>query len=199
MAKYNLQQGEAVLLPSDVPVQRGNGILAAYTDELVLTNQHLIWVNKGVLGKVKHIEYFPLAMVKVFNDQAQVLASKSRNGMPQLEVYFQDREEVFKFQTGGKREIQKWIEAINQAVTGKGEEVRRSASKAIPGTGAVAETLRDTFSQFRTSFGSGVSGARTQAQSVRASSKCPGCGASISGVSGQVAKCLYCDSESNLP
>lgn len=191
MAKYNLQPNEAVVLKAE-SVQRGNGLLSAFTDELVLTNLHLIWVNKGMLGNVKRIEYFPLALVKVFNDQAQALLAKSGNGTPQLEVFFQNGEEVFKFRSGGKREIGKWVDAINRVVTGNGAEI---TSKALPGTGIVAETLRDTFSQFRGSFGGGGKGS----SAVRVSSKCSGCGASISGISGTVARCQYCDSESMLP
>ncbi len=196
--KYTLQPNEAVVLKGE-RVQRGNGLLSAFTDELVLTSQHLIWVNKGMLGNVKRVEYFPLALVKVFNDQAQALLAKGGNGTPQLEVFFQNGEEVFKFQSGGKREVVKWVDAINRVVTGNGPAVGSSARMALPGTGAVAETLRDTFSQFKTSFGGGAKGSSAQAQPVRVSSKCFGCGASISGIGGTVAKCQYCDSESKLP
>jgi hypothetical protein len=197
MAKYNLQHNEAVLLSAE-RVQRGTGRLSAFTDELVLTNLHLIWVNKGIVGNVKRVEYLPLALVKVFNDQAQARLSKSGNGIPQLEVFFQNGEEVFKFQSGGKREIAKWIDAINRAVTGNGAGVGGPASKALPGTGVVAETLRDTLGQFRASFGGGK-GSGAQAQSERVSTQCPGCGASISGITGTVARCEHCDSESRLP
>lgn len=196
--RYTLQPNEAVLLQGQ-RVQRGGGLLSAFTDDLVLTSQHLIWVNKGMLGNVKGVEYFPLALVKVFEGRAQALLAKGGNGTPQLEVFFQDGAEVFRFQTGGKREIEKWIGAINRAVTGEGAEQGRSAGRALPGTGAVAETLRDTFSQFRTSFGGGATGSNAQAQAVRTSSKCSGCGASVSGISGTVATCQYCDSESKLP
>ena len=201
MAKYVLQHNEAVLRTSESGVQRGNGVFSAFKDELVLTNLHLIWVNKGMLGNVKHIEYLPLAMVKVHNDQAQALLTKSSNGLPQLVVFFQDGEEVFKFQSGGKREIGRWIDAINGAVTGDSAGANASgasARMALPGTGAVAETLRDTFSQFRTTFKGGATGSGAQAQPVRVSSKCASCGASISGIAGTVAKCQYCDTESKL-
>ena len=198
MAKYNLQPSEAVLHTSESGVQRGTAIFSAFKGELVLTNLHLIWVNKGMAGNVKQIEYFPLALVKVYNNQAQALMTKSGNGLPQLEVFFQTGEEVFKFQTGGKREVAKWIDAINRAVTGNETEVSRSAGRALPGTGAVAETLRDTFSQFKGSFGGGARGSNAQ-QPVRSSTKCLGCGASISGIAGTVAQCQYCDSELKLP
>ena len=197
MAKYDLQSNEAVVLNA-VGVLHGNGLLSAYTDELVLTNLHLIWVSKGPLRNVKRIEYFPLALIKVINNRAQALSTKRGDGTQQLEVFFQNGQEAFRF-SGGKKEIGQWVDAINLAVTGNGPESGSSAGRALPGTGAVAETLRDTFSQFKGSFGGGGKAPSAAAQPVRASSKCPGCGASISGVSGTVAKCQYCDSESTLP
>lgn len=193
-SKYTLQPNEAVVLQNE-NVQHGSGRLSAFTDELVLTSQHLIWVNKGMFGNVKGVEYFPLALIKVFNDQAQALLMKAGDGSPLLEVFFQNGEEFFKFQSGGKREVVKWADAINRVVTGNGPVEGSSARMALPGTGAVAETLRDTFSQFKSSFGGGAK----SAQPVRSSSKCSGCGATISGISGTVAICQYCDSESKLP
>ena len=47
MAQYQLQPNEVIVLPA-ARVQRGNGLLPTYSDDLVLTNLHLIWVNKGV-------------------------------------------------------------------------------------------------------------------------------------------------------
>lgn len=197
MAKYNLQPNEVVLHSSEAAVQRGTKVFALYTGELVLTNIHLIWLNKSHFGKVKEIDYLPLALIKVHNDQAQARLSKNHQGLPQLEVFFENGEEVFKFQTGAKREIENWIDAINRAVTGKDPEIGKAPGRALPGTAAVAETLRDTFSHFKTSFGSGTAAAGER--TTRISSRCSGCGASISGISGTVAKCEYCDTESRLP
>lgn len=197
MAKYNVQPNEVVVLKAE-SVQTGDGFLAVFTDDLVLTNLHLIRVSKGMFGNVKGIEYFPLARIKVFDNQAQAFLSKSGNGIAQLEVFFQDGEQVFKFRKGGKREIVKWVAAINRVVTGDGTAAGSSASKALPGTGAVAETLRDTFSQFKGVLGGGAVDPKAHGQPARASSKCSSCGATISGFTGTVAKCQYCDSESKL-
>ncbi len=197
MAQYQLQPNEVIVLPA-ARVQRGNGLLPTYSDDLVLTNLHLIWVNKGMLGNVKHVEYFPLSLIKVYNEQAQALLTKSGNGTSQLEVFFHNGEEVFKFQSGAKKDIEKWADAINRVVTGHGAEVGSSGSRALPGTAAVAETLKDTFGQFRASFGGGK-GPSASVQPVKVSSKCAGCGAAISGISGTTATCEHCDSDSLLP
>ncbi len=70
---------------------------------------------------------------------------------------------------------------------------------ALPGTGLVAETLRDTFSQFKASFGSRGSGAANAAQPLKSSSTCAGCGASLAGISGTIVACEYCNVEAKLP
>lgn len=196
MANFDLQANEAVVLKAG-SVMHGGGRISAYNDELILTNIHLIWLNKGMLGKVKRVEYFPLNQVKIFNDRAQALVAKSSGGSPQLEVFFQGSQEEFQFSAGGKREVAKWADAINRLVTGTTAEMRSSANMALPGTEAIAETLRDTFSQFKNAFGSGVKGSTPEI--VRVATKCLSCGAQISGVSGTVAKCQYCDSECTMP
>lgn len=197
MAKYNLQPNEAVVLKAD-SVQRGDGLLAGFTDELVLTNLHLIWVSKGMFGNVKRIEYLPLALVKVFDDQAQALTSKASNGSPQLEVFFQNGEESFRFQSGGRGEVGRWVDAISRLVTGHGAAAGVAPSRALPGTAAVADTLRDTFSQFKGAFGGAGKEPSAPPPPARSSSKCTGCGAPMSGFTGSVATCEYCDSESRL-
>lgn len=201
---YTLQRNEVVLRTSRSGVQRGEGVFSSYTDDLILTNFHLIWVNKGIFGNVKQVECLPLGLIKVHNYQAQAFLNRSSNGLAQLTVFFRDGEECFKFQSGGKREVGEWVDAINRAVTGNAVAPGTSAasvSMALPGTEDLADALRDTVSQFRNAFGVGVAGTRAEAPPppVRVSSKCLSCGASISGITGTVAKCRYCDTESKLP
>ena len=203
---YTLQRNEVVLRTSKSRVQRGERVFSGYTDDLILTNFHLIWINKGIFGNVKQVECLPLGLIKVHNYQAQAFLNKSSNGMAQLTVYFQNGQESFKFQSGGKREVGEWVDAINRAVTGNAVAPGTSAasvSMALPGTEDLADALRDTVSQIRDAFGVGVAGTSAVAPPhpppVRVSSKCWSCGAPISGITGTVAKCRYCDTESRLP
>lgn len=144
MTKYELRSDEAVLLQAE-RVQRREGKRGG-SDGLILTNLHLIVLDRGVLGRTE-AEYLPLSRVKVVDGQSQALATKSRGGQPQLEVFFLDRHEVFTFQSGGKRAAVKWANAINSTVTGRGAEVQKPANLALPGTELVVETLRDTVGQ----------------------------------------------------
>jgi len=195
MANLNLQANEAVVLKADSVMHCG-GHFSSYGDELILTNIHVIWLNKGTLGNVKRTEYFPLDQIKIFNGRAQALLTKGSTGSPQLEIFLKGSQEAFRFSSSGKKEIVKWVEAINQLVTGTGGESPSSTNMSLPGTAVIAGTLRDTFGQFKNAFGGGKD---SSPQVVRVTCKCLSCGAQVSGISGTSAKCEYCDSEAMMP
>lgn len=197
MAKFDLQHNEVVILRAE-GVAHGSGMLSNHTDELVLTNLHLIWVNKGMLGNVKRTEHYPLSLIKVRDGRVQALASQDRGGLHQLEVYLQTSVEAFRFPSGGKKLAEKWSAAVDQAVTGN-ETTPRSSGRALPGAALVADTLRGTFDQFRTSFGGAPAAPVAAPAPSRSAAPCPSCGAPISGISGSTAKCEYCDMETRLP
>ena len=140
VARYELRADEAVLIQSE-SVKRRDGKRGGQ-DELVLTNLHLIVLDRGVLGKAEP-EYLSLSQVKVIDGRPQALVTKSRDGHHQLEVFFLQRHEVFIFESGGKRAAIKWADAVSAAVNGKGAETQSRANLAIPGTELVVETIRD--------------------------------------------------------
>jgi len=184
MARYNLQPNE-VLVHKESSVLHG-GLLAAYTDELMLTNLNLILIKKGLLGNSKGALTFPVDQIKVHDGQAQALLGKATNGMPRLEVYFVHGQESFGFQTTGKKSVLQWITKINEVVTGKAAPPAASGM-AIPGAALVADTLKDTIDVFKGRFG-----AKASTPPAPATQKCGACGAPVSGVRGQVVTCEYC-------
>ena len=97
MAKYNLQPNEVVVL-TESNVAHG-GLMARYTDELMLTNLNLVLIKKGVLGNGKGVLTFPLSQIKVWEGRAQAIAGKARNGTPVLDVFFVEGPKVL-FQVG---------------------------------------------------------------------------------------------------
>ena len=105
MAKqhYILQPGEKLLLKA---TSVRHGFWSMYTDELVLTTEHLIWVKLGTFGNLKDTTYYPLSEI----DQA--IIGKAQNGEKQLEVYHQGQIEDFAFQSGNERTLQLWTLAI---------------------------------------------------------------------------------------
>lgn len=101
--KYNLLPGECVILKT---TGVNNGSWSNYNDELVLTNQCIIWVKWGNLGNFKGVVRFPLSKV------TQAIIGKSSDGGKQLEVYHSSGKEDFKFQSRNDRELRVWSMAI---------------------------------------------------------------------------------------
>jgi hypothetical protein len=202
MANYNLQPNESIIMKSD-RVSHKEGIFSAYyTDELILTNLNIVLISKGAFGNTKNIQTYPVNQIKVFNGQAQAILGKQKTGSPQLEVYFLNGQESFGFES--KKEINKWVDNINQLVTGNPIDSKTSESKAIPGTEYIAETLKDTVDTFKEAFGlkTKINNSKNvnsaPAEKVAVTQKCTACGASISGYKGQVVYCQYCDTKQQL-
>lgn len=189
-AKYNLQPNEVVLL-KDEHVMHG-GFWSSYTDELILTNLNLVLVKKGMFGNSKGNLTFPLNQIKVYGQQAQAVIGKAANDTKVLEVYFVNGEEKFAFQSGGKKKLNDWIGKINQVVTGVEAPVHQDTGMAIPGAAMVADVVNDTLGVFRSAFGSKAK------VPVKVTSKCNGCGAPVSGSTGQMIACEYCGSSQQL-
>ena len=192
MAKYNLQPNESMIMNQDRILH--GGLMANFTDELILTNLHLVLVRKGAFGNTKGIQTFPLNQIKVFNRQAQVLLGKTRGGYPQLDVYFLNGQDSFGFES--KKEAVKWIANINKLITGNEGEVDTSPNMAIPGAEYIAETLKGTMDTFKGALG--IKSKNNNEMSTKAAKKCSSCGASISGTKGQIVRCQYCDADQQL-
>ncbi len=111
-----LDYDEVVIL-KEISVAHG-GVMAIYTDELVLTNKKLICVSKGLFGGTKKIYHYPLDQIKVFNGVPQVQQGQLSNGIPCLDVYLVDGEEHFNFQSKNKRKIALWIKEIHKLFGG---------------------------------------------------------------------------------
>lgn len=190
MAKYSLQPTEAVLLV-DEGVAHGS-TLASYTSKLTLTNLNLVLEKKGLLGNSKGVHVFPLSQVKVYDGHAQALIGKKSNGRPALEVYFMNGQELFDFQSGGKKKILTWTARINTVVTGQDSPAGDDPGKALPGAGLVAGVLKDTVGVFKTTFGSKMD------EPVQAAGKCRACSAPISGTRGLAITCGYCGTSQEL-
>lgn len=187
-AKYSLQPNEVMLLKDEHAMH--GGFLSAYTDELMLTNLNLVLLKKGMLGNSKGVLTFPVNQIKVYNQQAQAVIGKARNGSPLLEVYFLNGQEKFAFQSGGKKKVNEWIAKINQAVTGEEAPVQQASGMALPGAELVAGVLSDTLGVFKSRLSSKVP--------VKVAGKCRSCGAPVTGFQGQAINCEYCGSAQQL-
>lgn len=194
MAKLNLLPNESIILKSE-SVMHG-GFMAAYTDELILTNQNIVYVSKGIFGNTKNIKKFPVNQIKMYNDEPQAILGKNRNGMPQLEIYFLNGHECFSFQSMGKKEVVQWINAICKLVTGN-ESTNFPSGSAIPGTEYLADKLKGTVETFKNTFGI-KSNSIDGVSSEKVTKKCISCSAPLNGNKGQTIHCKYCDTNQVL-
>jgi hypothetical protein len=127
----------------------------------------------------------------VFNGQAQVLLGKTRGGYPQIDVYLLNGQVGFGFNK--KKEAVKRIASINKLITGNGAEVDTLPSTAIPGAEYIAETLKGTMDTFKSALG--IKSKYNNEMPTKVAKKCCSCGASISGIKGQIIRCQYCDAD----
>ena len=192
MANVNLQPNEGIIMQHE-NVSRGG--FSQFSGDLVLTTKNIIYVHKGIFGNVKGEDRFPLNQLQKVDGKPQVTMGRSRGGYPQLDLFFVNGQQSFCFQSLGKREVKRWIDAINRVVSGESTDDLQSISSAIPGAAAVAETVKDTFDTFRNVIGkkSTVIGS-----DEKVTSRCISCRAPITGTKGQLVKCLYCDTKQTL-
>lgn len=192
MANYNLRPNESIIMKQEQIIH--GGVMASFTDELILTNLHIVLVKKGIFGNSKGIQTFPLNQIKVFNGQAQVLLGKTKGGYPQIEVYLLNGQESFGFHN--KKDAVKWIDNINKLVTGNEGEVNTSPSMAITGVEYISEALKGTMDTFKDTLG--IKPKSNIEMPTKEVKKCSYCGAPISGTKGQIVHCQYCDADQQL-
>jgi hypothetical protein len=192
VAGYYLQPGEAFVY-KHVGVRHG-GNYANYTDDLILTTQNLVLLKKGAFGNSKGIDVFPLSQIRVFQGHAQAVVVKGQNGLPALEVYFQNGTEQFGFQ--GKNEASSWSQKINEVITGAPAKM---TSPNPSGAEKVAGVVKDTVGVFRDVLGyKSKDAVATAAAAVPVAGDCVSCGAPVAGIRGQAIICSYCDTANQL-
>jgi hypothetical protein len=191
LAGYNLQPGEAFVLKADSVLH--GGLLAAYTDELILTNQNLVLVKRGVFNNNKGTQVFPLHQVKVFQGHAQAFPGKQPNGSAALDVYFQHGTEQFGF--GSQTVVTFWSQKIDEAITGAPVTM---ISPDASGAEKVAAAVKDTVGVFKDAFGFKSKAEAAAAAAVPVTGRCSSCGAPVHGFQGQAVICSYCSTSSPL-
>lgn len=178
MSAYELGFDEAVIL-QDTNVSMGHASVT-----LLLTNQNLIQVNKGLFGADRDAVKYPLLDLKELNGKPNVRIGKSRSGDTQLELYFQGYEKAYSFHgVFGER---KWASAIEKAYRSAVSEAKK-AEKSKLGVAGIFAPLKGTLDDAKTTFTARTKGLKTKAM------KCPKCGAELVGMKGEQVRCSYCD------
>ena len=204
-AKYNLMPNESIIL-KETGVAHG-GVMAIYTDELMLTNLNIVCTSKGMFGGTKNIYQYPLNQIKRYNGKPQAIMGKLSNGTQCLEVYFMNgSSESFNFQSSNKATINKWIREINRLLVGDSLDEEEMDADYDPNTlvGAFKEVgsqFKDVVTELLGSLGFKKKKKKTAQNDqgpVKVSKKCISCSAPLVGYKGKVIKCRYCDTEQTL-
>lgn len=187
MDNYHLEPDEAVLIECEnTTLEEGKLINASGT--LVLTSQNLIWLTKGIFGKTKNIQKYPLTDVKIFNNEAQVKLDEKIGEYPLLSIFFKTSQ--LRFRLMERQKARELFNNVHKLVTGSEKDL--VSVGAIPGVEFIANAVKDTASVFLKSFGI------IAKQPEPVTTRCENCGAPISGLSDQVVKCPYCDTNTKL-
>ena len=181
MAGVNLASNEGIILQS-TSVKSGS-VWATHTDELILTNLNIILIKRGILGAKKNEQRFPISQIKKVNGNPQVmLGQNSLNGSDQLHITFTHGVEWFEFQSNSKKEIAKWIRAIYKLFNLEPEDEEEGFD--------LTSTLKKGVDSIKN-----ILGIKSENEETVKSIKCSGCKAPLMGKSGQVVKCIYCDTK----
>lgn len=171
MVKINLKPNEVIILHHE-NISRGDK--GRFKDELILTNLCLLHVEKGMFNKIKKINVFPINTIKIFNNKAQALANRHKNGYYYLDVYFINSQESFGFYN--KSDLQKYVKEINKLLVVPQE-------KKTINTNELKATIIDTSTSL-------IGALKVKPKEI--SMVCPSCGATISGEKGKNICCDYC-------
>ncbi|MGI6118711.1 MAG: hypothetical protein ACOYBC_10045 [Bilifractor sp.] len=189
MSEYQLQPNEVIILRSENIAHGGR--LASFSNELILTNLNVVFVQKSLLGKSKNMEVFPLKLIKIYNGKAQAV-SGSQNGYASLDIFFRDGLEQFRF--SNKSEIPRWVNEISKLLTGR--EADTSSRKIYD----PLETYKDSVDSMRSIFGLDPKFKKDNSpvKEVVITKRCISCKAPLTGHKGETLRCEYCDTEQTL-
>lgn len=164
MGSVKLSANEVLILKDEgVGRQLGSmGVLRAVTSggiergTLILTNKALVFSpDAGVFSKKKEDLRLPLDSIKVANGIAQVRPAKPevRDGDYRLTVYCAQSQYVFLFPAPLRLRLKKWVESVNEQVTGVKcgwnpedlglIDVKKAVTSAIDSAKPVAQGIAD--------------------------------------------------------
>lgn len=183
---YQLLPHEYMVMNSDHVSFGKNGLA---TDELILTNLHLVHIKKGFWGGKKDQVTIPINQIKIFEGKPQVSVTKT-NGVKRLEIYYNGGQVIFSF--SNTKDTEKWATNIIKLISGDTSNFATLGDNSLFGAEILAETLKDTFDTFKAGLGI------KEAEPEKISTKCSFCGAPLSGQVKQTVRCAYCDMEQSL-
>lgn len=208
--KLNLPPNEVVIL-KEAEVAHG-GVMANYTDDLILTNVNVICVHRGIFQNVKNVFYYPLNQLKQYNGHVQAIFGKVSNGDACLELYFANGVESFRFVSHNKKTIAQWISSISETL-GCGnvtisyddlddDEEDEDEHDSGDDSDSIAGAFKEVAGEFCAVLGlkdkKKSSNNDKTSEPTTVNKKCISCSAPLIGKKGQIVHCKYCDTDQTL-
>lgn len=131
MTNLELDYDEGIILQT-MSVERF-GSCEESLEELILTNKSLICVWEKSTGFFKSetvSEKIPLSSIKVVNGKTQVMINNSDDYGLGIQILYNDgKRDHFVFYTKPKKEMPKWVDAINKTLNG--EEIEKPSTVSV--------------------------------------------------------------------
>ncbi|MBQ9002028.1 MAG: hypothetical protein IJ087_09260 [Eggerthellaceae bacterium] len=199
MAEYAFAPDEYVVLKAqEVRLDEGKSFSVPRPGELMLTNRNIVLPRKGLTGKVKGYEVYPLADIRLVNGAPQCRLDTSDFMDVKLEIALRDRLVTFVFGgLDGKKEVRAWINAIYQILLGQDapeEALGKGKFESLFDEENIADAVGRVYGSFENAF----QRKRNEA-AADVSMRCPSCNASLKGRPGATVACPYCGSYVTLP
>ena len=196
-ADYNLAKGEFVIMQSD-GVDLLDGTTRTDLDEIVLTNQNLILVKnvrQGMFQQTTMLKRCNLGSLIYHDDVAQVHLGKS-NSRWNLNVPFDAEVVTLSFSEDKRQVAQRWAESIKLAGAGNINAIKTTDTLSPE----IADVIDGAKGILGAVLGSGAPSSKKPEpqRAARASAKCTGCRAPLTGSKGKRVTCPYCDTENIL-
>lgn len=199
MAGYAFADDEHVVLKAQqVRLDEGKTFSIPRGTELMLTNRNVVFPRKGLTGKVKGYNVYPLADIRILDGKPQVRLDTSDFMDVKLEIMLKGEVVTFTFDgIEGKQEIREWINAIYQLTVGH-DAPKEALGKSKIGEFLDQENIADTFGRVFGSFENARKRKKAEAAEAVAA-RCPSCDASVKGKPGETVTCPYCGSYVTIP
>lgn len=211
MASYNLQQGETLLDSLEGIRMDTEGSVFDQSGDLLLTDRRLMWVEKGLFGKVKSQQSFPLSAIAVSQGRARVLLKRDSGGSYDLEVFLTGRKLSFSTDEDELGSTIGFANELNHVVTNSANDIYRMKKAGL---------IQEGVNMFKESLGldpdlieeltvyepvsvpvpapaqsAGSSAVSTPAVPGKTSGTCRFCGAPLKATPGKTVRCPYCGGE----
>ncbi len=202
---YNLSPGEVVIMQSEAVVLH-SGKDRDVLNEIVLTNQNLILVNvisTGFFTTQRLLKRCPLDSIACPEGVPQAFLGKKKDEHV-LQVVFEQEAITLSFPDNPKREAKRWADAIKCAVVGEMEGIDTDESPLPSDMTDLIDGFKSLTSAFvgeAASFTSTVPKASKpvkKAVKTKATVRCMGCRAPLSGNKGAILTCDYCGTKQTL-